>query len=521
MKRNIASTLILLTLGLNAAESKLELRHREANGVGYNKGYSTVDYLFSHQWEKPEFLFNLRGHLFNDGRFAGNIGIGYRHGFKDDSYMCGVNVFYDCRESKHLFTNQAGAGLEFLTKHLDLRMNGYLPFGETKAFEKKKFERFSGNQIIIKQRGTGALPSAEMELGSPLTRYLYLAAGPYYLFKQDVRGMHLGNSWGGKVRLTVDISRYFTLGGLVTYDRIFNTTVQGYLSFKIPLGGKWEKQPAIRNLRKVPICRNEIIPLERKKRHTALYVGEEERETVDILFVNNMALKGGNGSIEAPFSSLKEAEAASDAGDIIYVFPGDKTPRNMEEGIVLQKNQQIASAGAPLQIENLIIPPMTPGQNPVITNIHPGQPVVANPGNSHLEDFRIIQPWEYFFGNWDSYQGDRSASSESYGFSASEGIDIESPLSDSVVIVGPVDNLSDFSSIGFEENNSDSANSSFDNISLGSEDGHAVGVPGDSVISENYVGGDSESFSSFEDIHQDAASDGSNFSFSDIDADEL
>ena len=127
---------------------------------------------------------------------------------------------------------------------------------------------------------------------------------------------------------------------------------------------------------------------------------------VDILFVNNLAAPGGNGSIEAPFSSLKDAEVASEAGDVIYVFPGDGTPRNMEEGIILKDDQVIASSGAPLTLEEISIPPMTPGETPVITNIHPDEPVIVNPGGSNLEDFRIIEPWEYFFGDWSFFLGD-------------------------------------------------------------------------------------------------------------------
>jgi hypothetical protein len=203
------------------------------------------------------------------------------------------------------------------------------------------------------------------------------------------------------VRVAIDIDRYFTLGGIATHDPIFKTTVQGYLSFKLPLGGKWAKKDSVRQLCSVPIWRNEIIPIEKKKRQTALYFGEEENDQIGIMFVNNLASLGGNGSFEAPFSSLKEAEAASKPGDIIYVFPGDGTPRNLDEGIILKEDQMIASSGAPLVVEEIVIPPMTPGENPVITNIHPDQPVVANPGNSHLDDFRIIQPWEYFFEDWD------------------------------------------------------------------------------------------------------------------------
>jgi hypothetical protein len=42
---------------------------------------------------------------------------------------------------------------------------------------------------------------------------------------------------------------------------------------------------------------------------------------------------------------------------------------------------------------------MTPGEPPIITNTDPELPVVINPGGSHLENFTIIEPWEYLL-NW-------------------------------------------------------------------------------------------------------------------------
>jgi hypothetical protein len=116
--------------------------------------------------------------------------------------------------------------------------------------------------------------------------------------------------------------------------------------------------------------------------------------------VNNAALFPGNGSIDAPFASLKDAEKNSKPGDIIYVFPGDGTPTNMNEGIILKEDQVLASSGAPLEVGGVMIPAQTPGENPVITNIHPDQPVIGNPGDTDLNDFIILTPWDYIFGNW-------------------------------------------------------------------------------------------------------------------------
>lgn len=406
MKHLLTSSLLLTSLTLFSAESQLDLRYRTPKGVGYDKGYASIDYFLCHQWGNPELLFNARGHVFNDGNVAGNIGLGYRHGIKEEKYLLGANLFYDFRNSKPLFANQAGLGFEFLSRNFDVRLNGYMPVGKKNELKIKLFDQFDDSSIIIQEKLLSALPSTEIEFGAAPTSYLYVAAGSYYLFKPASADIRLGDAFGAKARASINLGRYCTLGGAITYDSIFKTRGQGYLSFNIPLGSKPKQKEGGRDLRHLPISRNEIIPFEEKTQRKPLYLGDDEDDLVNIVFVDNMAAPGGTGKFQAPFSSLKEAESHSNPGDIIYVFPGDRTARNMEEGISLKENQIIASSGAPLSYEDVVIPPMTPGINPVITNIHSDQPIISNPGASQLENFHILQPWEYFFGNWDySFDG--------------------------------------------------------------------------------------------------------------------
>lgn len=417
MKTTTLSALILMSLSLFANEenpapqqettpacpkgvtSIIDLRHRESGGVGYSQGYTSLDYFLTAQGDKWEFLFNLRGHIFNDDYGAGNAGVGMRFPIQNEKYLIGGNLYYDCRQSHHLFTNQIGGGFEWLGPYVDFRINGYLPIGKQRNIETKQFEGFSGNNVFVKQRLKGALPNLEAEIGTPLPKYFYFAVGSYYLFQQDKDGIKLGNAWGGRARGAVNLGRYFTLEGVVTYDKIFHTRVQGVLSLNIPLG-KWKTaNHGERCLRQVPIMRNEIIPIQ-SKRKTKLLTSSSGNDPFQFFFVNNLARLPGDGSIERPFSTLKEAEANSNPGDVIYVFAGDGTPRNMDEGIVLKDGQVIAGSGMPLDIGGVIVPPQTPGENPVITNVHGDQPIVGNPGDSDLNSLIILAPWDYIFGNW-------------------------------------------------------------------------------------------------------------------------
>lgn len=423
MRTQIATTLILATSFAFAAESRLEVRHREKNGVGYEEGYTSFDYLFTHDWDKPQFLLNARAHVFDDARLAANLGIGGRFAF-GKSFLFGMNGFYDYRQLKHFSAQQAGAGLEFLTKRVDLRLNGYLPFGTT-SYSHQKFAGFSGHSALFRYKSESTLPVAEADVGICLSERWYIAGGPYYLFKERTRRFSFGEVWGGKVRLDFKPVSAVALGVAITHDPIFNTTYQGYLSFSIPFGSRKEKPPtSYRNIRDLPIIRNEIIPVESKKKTTPLSIsGNDDDFFTDIVFVNNLFLGDGDGSFETPFNSLRDAEANSKPGDIIYVLPGDGTPHNMDTGITLQDGQILAGSGSPLEIYGVEIPPLTPGEHPVITNLHPDEPVVRNPGNSNLDSFHVVEPWEYLLDSWALDGLGFSSSSASGGASAEPAAD--------------------------------------------------------------------------------------------------
>jgi hypothetical protein len=395
MKTTLLTALLLLTSTACAEmHSAMTVRHRESNGVGYNQGYSTLDYYLTSQYDKLEFLFNLRGHLFNDAKAAGNGGIAFRYSLKEDTSRIGANLYYDVRDSKHFIAQQLGGGLEWISETFDVRMNGYLPVGKERSFSEHRFQGFTGNQVLVRRKLSGALPCLEGEVGTSLAKPFYFAAGTYYLFKDDSHNLHLGKAWGWKARFDVELGHYFSIGMLVTHDHIFNTRVQGYLGLNIPLGPWKNMKDGFNNFEKRRIVRNEIIPIQTKKK-TRTPLSSDESSVSRFLFVNNKALFGGDGTFEHPFTSLKEAEAHSNAGDIIYVYPGDGTPRHMDEGIVLKKKQILASSGSDLQLDSVTVPAQTPGLYPTITNIHTEEPVITNPGKSDVSHFYYMNPWEY------------------------------------------------------------------------------------------------------------------------------
>ncbi len=80
----------------NPASFRLSLKHREANGIGYDNGYSSLDGFFAftsiNNWHP---FFDLRLHVFNDDHKAANAGFGVRYQPDTLHTVFGINGFFD------------------------------------------------------------------------------------------------------------------------------------------------------------------------------------------------------------------------------------------------------------------------------------------------------------------------------------------------------------------------------------------------------------------------------------------
>lgn len=232
------------------------LKHREHKGVGYDTGYTSVD-LMANPIDFSQFypFFNVRGHVFNDGRFAANLGLAGRYLSNQKDWILGINAFYDYRDTKLFAAQQLGAGAELFFRKNILRFNGYMPIGVVKRKE--------GSQTRI------ALANLQGEWEATIFDWDHFtlrgAIGVYYLAKRTFEGSTFGKAWGTQTKLTATIYQWIEAGIEGTYDHIFNFTFQGYLALKIPLGNTrlhLPKQSFLPNLFD-PIRRSEIIPLQK------------------------------------------------------------------------------------------------------------------------------------------------------------------------------------------------------------------------------------------------------------------
>lgn len=352
------------------------VKHRESGGVGYNKGYTTLEGLLGFGRNPNAALFaDVRLHLFDDAKFASNLGIGYRFKpWEDNSLIFGFNGYYDLRILHKMWYNQISAGFELFSNILDLRINGYVPISHVNHTVKYDFLDFTGNYLILNKKQRSAFQGGDVEVGRKLFCLdqftLYAAIGSYY-FSRDTVTTHIG----AKARVNLDFSRRCQLQGEVTHDRLFKTRIQGMLAFHFPFGPN-----ATKNEKKYGTCsfrhdmysapyRNEIVVIKKRKRQTI--AKDANGFPFYFIQVNNLS-PVHDGTKENPYSALTQIPASAPSNAIIYLNRGDGTVYT--GGYVLTGNQKLLGSGNDQVLYGLpkygpiVIPAATPGLLPGIVN---------------------------------------------------------------------------------------------------------------------------------------------------------
>jgi hypothetical protein len=385
--------------GASPRPARFGVRHIEAKGIGYSKGYTTLEAFLGPNTEgQPIHPFlDLRGHVFNDGRIAANIGFGLR--YLNWYRVWGGNIYYDFRNSSQFNANQVALGLESLGLRWDYRINGYFPVGRTKSnWYDPSFDEFVGHELFIRRKQrfsmTGVHAEAAAHLNQGNTFEGYAAAGPYYFGGQGK------NCWGGQVRFRGSYEKFFSIEARYSWDTVFHSIVQGEIAFNLPLGPRSiirrnECQPVccdlslLKALLVQPVEREEIIVMDKRSKS---FVGIDPAtgRPYTFIFVNNTS--NSLGTFESPYPLLATAEANSAPGDIIYVFPGDGTTTGMSNGITLKIDQKLWGSGVSHTIATtfgtITLPNLT-NTSPQITNTG-GNGVTLATGNE-VSGFSIMR----------------------------------------------------------------------------------------------------------------------------------
>ncbi len=325
---------------------RFSMKHRESNGIGYNQGYSSLDgfFLFSNfdQWFP---FFDVRAHVFNNGKPAANLGFGMRYLPDTVHAVFGINGFVDLRSTTHSSFEQMGCGIEILGSKWELRGNGYFPLFHRNHLYSEKFHKFHEHNAIFQAGHELAFKGLDISLGRLLLRTkhcdLSSTLGGYMFFAD-----YSTRAAGGLFKLKSHLTKYFSLEAQGSYDNLFKGIAQIQAALTIPFGKRVKsnnkrlsQRQEIELTRRIAeeVDRFEIIVT---KKHVVDFIGEDPRtkQPLTIVFVDNTT-SSGDGTAEHPYNTLSAAQNNSAPWDMIYVYGGDGTPRNMDLGISLQAGQ--------------------------------------------------------------------------------------------------------------------------------------------------------------------------------------
>jgi nicotinic acid mononucleotide adenylyltransferase len=170
-----------------------------------------------------------------DTKFGASSRLGYRWLAPRHNWIVGLNAGLDATPYQSTYFTQATAGLELLSKQLELRLNGYKPINQTNLLleSAETVQAIGNNRLAITNTQTYgvALGSVDIEAGMPILRWrdgnLWLYAGYYSL-----SGDYTASTPGYRARVEARLSHAIALGGNLSRDEIFGTRASGYLQLR-------------------------------------------------------------------------------------------------------------------------------------------------------------------------------------------------------------------------------------------------------------------------------------------------
>ncbi|GJD16554.1 hypothetical protein RIVM261_015100 [Rivularia sp. IAM M-261] len=272
----------------------------------------------------------LQGKLFldDDSQMGGNVLLGYRVYDKNDDRVTGAYVSLDARDTSRSYFKQLGIGFETLGKW-DLRINGYLPLGDTRNqigqfyFGNPFFQK---NNIVIQQANLfeAALHGVDAEVGTRLTKIgsgdLRGYAGIYYL------GNDNKEAFGWKARVEARPTKFLSLGASLQNDSLFDTRAVFSVGLSFPGSGATRGGDQTSNFARMGefVERQAAIPVIGV--NTVTLPALTNPATSKAWSFVHVAPGNSNGTAESPYGYDKIQQAVNDAAktDSIVYIRGDE-----------------------------------------------------------------------------------------------------------------------------------------------------------------------------------------------------
>lgn len=208
--------------------------------IGCKPGYLTLGTrVFPYAASSLFPFIDLRAHYLEDGRWAGNVGLGVRSLCEATNNLYGANVFYDVRQAHHHTYHQLGAGIEYIQGALETRLNLYFPLGQhSERFGTRTF-LYEGGFIAESNFFNYAFSHGELEIGTRFNFFSclqsYVGIQAYYLYALNSNHVSHKKAGGGKICVNTMLWDYFSLDLEASYDRIFHQKYQAAFTLTIPL----------------------------------------------------------------------------------------------------------------------------------------------------------------------------------------------------------------------------------------------------------------------------------------------
>lgn len=290
---------------------------------------------------------DVRFFLDNQALFGGNAGVGYRQWVPDWQRVLGASLWYDFDQTSGNTFHQGGLSLESNGPLCDMRINGYLPLGDTEKdyFSQRSNLRYDGNHIVFDTlRSFGeSQPGFDAELGIGLPtefaeKHNLRAVGGYYHFLGD----EVDDIDGFKGRIEGRLLDRVDLQVEVTDDNAFGTNVNFGVAFNFGPGRTFSPNADTKlnqMTRYVNRNYNIIVSTGSDNTYHTPAINPITGLPYNVQHVSSSVSGTGSGTQTAPWMTIAQAQAAN--ADLILVHSGSvfNTP------VTLASHQRILGEG--------------------------------------------------------------------------------------------------------------------------------------------------------------------------------
>ena len=322
--------------------------------------------------------------IFNNGKIGSNLIVGYRSLDEAAKHILGGYIAYDNRDTGARFFQQVSAGLEFFAETFDLRLNAYMPVGQSTVQLGETLlgsGKFIGNQFGVDRdrRIDAAMGGVDVEAGTivnieGLDGYLRPYAGTYFYTAANSAGA-LGIRGG--------LGYYGSLinaGISVQNDRVFGTSILFNIGVNIG-NSPSSKPPTLLDRMNESVARNGSVMIENQVVRDQVIATNPATGRPYSFFVvadNTSGLEGNPNVVSyANFANAVANAGALGSDGIVFAYvPAGSAAPTLGGFTIPDQVRVISSAPATINLASLVggttlpsLPlPSNTGVFPIITD---------------------------------------------------------------------------------------------------------------------------------------------------------